>query len=222
MKAARCKIKGSDYVGVFVSASERYAFVGLGVPASSKSIVQDTLGVPVKEINISSSDLIGLFSKCNSNGIVLSSLVMDEELDAIKRLDLGVNVGVIKSDLDAVGNNILANDKVAIVNPEYDDISAKQIGDLLGVEVIRAHVGGFKTVGANNLLTNKGLVINNRAADPEKSHLDNITGFDSVRTTANTGSVSVGLCGVANSHGVIVGDNTTGFELERVLEALEE
>jgi len=92
---------------------------------------------------------------------------------------------------------------------------------VLGVEVVRLKVGGFNTVGANNILTNSGLVINNRASDGDKAELDRITGFDSIRTTANTGALSIGLTVVANSVGVVAGEETTGFELNRIVEALE-
>jgi translation initiation factor 6 len=164
---------------------------------------------------------VGLFSKANSNGIILSNLTLDEEVEALKRHRLGINIGVLESDLNAIGSNILANDRIAIINPDYSQKDAKDIGDVLGVEVVRAQIDGFKTVGANNILTNKGLVINNKAMDEEKAEWDKLTGFDSVRSTANTGTLSVGLSAIANSSGIIAGDNTTGYELARIVDALE-
>jgi translation initiation factor 6 (eIF-6) len=40
-------------------------------------------------------------------------------------------------------------------------------------------------------------------------------------STANTGSPAIGLSAVANSKGIIVGESTTGYELNRMLESLE-
>jgi translation initiation factor 6 len=91
---------------------------------------------------------------------------------------------------------------------------------VLGVETIPMDIGGFKTVGANNILTNKGFVINNRATDREKDEIDRLIGFKSERTTANTGSLSIGLSAVGNSTGVVAGENTTGYELNRIVNAL--
>lgn len=221
MQVVKCKIKGSDYVGVFATATDRYVFAGQGLSQRNGRMLAETLKAEVVEFSISGSDLVGLFSRANSNGIVLSNLITDEELERVKRMHLDLNIEVIDSELNAIGSNILANDKIAIANIEYDHGSIKRIADALGVEVLKEKIAGFKTVGANNILTNTGLVINNRSTDAEKAELERISGFEAVRTTANTGSLSVGLSAAANSDAVVIGDNTTGFELARILEALE-
>ena len=82
-------------------------------------------------------------------------------------------------------------------------------------------IGGYKTVGANNILTNKGLVINNKATDLEQKEWEEKTGFKTIRTTANTGSLAIGLSVVANTKGVVAGESTTGFELNRIIQGLE-
>ncbi|MGI0133435.1 MAG: translation initiation factor IF-6 [Candidatus Micrarchaeaceae archaeon] len=221
MEAAKFRIGGSDFVGVFATSSDRFVFSGRGLTSHSMKLLSDTLKVERHDIVISGSDLIGLFSRINSKGMVLTNLVLEHEIAAIKALNLDMNIGVLDSDLNAIGSNILANDKIAIINPDYSHTAALMIKDILDVEVIKAETGGFKTIGANNILTNKGLVINNRTTDDEKSMLDEVTGFDSMRTTADTGALSVGLAAVANSNGVAAGDSTTGFELNRMVQALE-
>ena len=132
-----------------------------------------------------------------------------------------MHIEIIKSNLNAIGNNVLVNDKVAIVNPEYSNEAVKQMEDVLDVEVIREQIGMFKTVGANNVITNKGMLINNETSDEQKERIDKLTGFESVRTTANVGFLGIGLSIAANSYGVVIGEDTTGFELGRIMEALE-
>lgn len=221
MDAAKYKIMGSDYVGVFATATDDFVFVGQGLTKNSKEMLAKTLDVKYIDMSISGSDLIGLFARANSNGIVLSNLALEEEVERIKAMRLGINVSVIQSDLNAVGSNVLANDSIAVINPDYSKKDEKEIADALGVETIRAKMDGFKTVGANNILTNRGLVINNRGTALEKSEWDKFSGFDSLRTTANTGSLAIGLSAVANSNAVVVGEATTGFELARITESLE-
>lgn len=221
MEAAKYKIMGSDYIGVFATATDDFVFVGTGLTKNSKDMLASVLSVRCIEFNVSGSDLVGLFSRANSNGIILSNITLDHELESLKKMDLGLNVGIIGSDLNAIGSNILANDKIAIVNPDYSAKEVENIGDILDVEVVKAKMDGFKTVGANNILTNSGLVINNRGTAQEQKDWDDMTGFTSVRTTANTGGLSIGLSVIANSAAVVAGDNTTGFELARMMEALE-
>lgn len=222
MEAVKCSIKGSDYVGVFATATDKFVFVGSSLVERSKEFIAEALGVRRVDVSVSGSDLVGLFARANSNGVVLSNLVQDEELQSLKDMDLGINVAVIDSDLNAVGNNVLANDRIAMVNVDYEPKAVQQIRDALGVEVVKVRVGSFKTVGANDIMTNTGFVVSNRINDADKKRLDCMSGFDSTRTTANTGSLYVGISAIANSRGVVVGESTTGYELARIVDGLEQ
>jgi translation initiation factor 6 len=222
MDAAKCRIRGSDYTGVFCTASERLVLAPLNLARRERDILSATLHAEVLEISLAESSLIGLFARANSNGIVLSNLVSEEEVRALRARAGGLNVEVLRSDINAIGGNILANDRIAIINKEYAGHEARQIADVLGVEAVRSEIGGFRTVGANNILTNSGLVINNRATEREQREWEGVTGFRTIRTTANTGGLAVGLAVVANSRGVVAGDGTTGFELNRIIQGLEQ
>ncbi len=213
-------MNGSDYIGIYCAASDGFVLVPDSIRQKERDVVMAALGVEAFGARIGGSDLIGLLARANSNGIVLSNLALEEEIRAIRRLGLG-NVAVLESDLNAVGSNILANDRIAIINEDYSREDERRVSDVLGVEAIRWSAGGFKTVGANNILTNSGLVVNNRSTDDEKRLLDSRTGFDSVRSTANTGAVAIGLSVAANRNGIVAGEATTGYELARIVGALE-
>jgi translation initiation factor 6 len=220
MNAAKYAINGSDCVGAFALATDKYVFVGRSATEGSKKFLASTLGVEAIGMSIGGMDFIGVLARANSNGMLVSNLVTDREMEAIRSMKLGINIEVLGSTLNAVGNNMILNDRVAIVNPEYSRRDMAIIGDVLGVEVIGRSIGSFKTVGANDILTNKGLVINNHASDEEKERLDRETGFDSVRSTANMGSLGVGIAVVANSNGALIGDTTTGYEFSRIVDGL--
>ncbi len=215
------RVKNSEYVGVFATASDRYVFLGSGLEEKDKRLISETLGVEPVSLSISSSDLIGLFARANSNGILLSNLVEDRELEKLKGLSLGINIGTIDSGLNTIGNDVIANDRIAVVNPDYDASAIAQIRDILGVEVVRSQMPLFKTVGASTILTNKGMVVNNRSSDEEKAEMDRISNFKSARTTANSGSIYIGLSAITNSKGIVAGKGTTGFELQRLTEGLD-
>lgn len=220
MGAIRYNINGSEYVGAFAACTERYTLIGAGVSKKAKQLIADALLTECIELQVCGMDFIGMFCRANSNGVVVPDFMYDNELSTLRKA-LEANVEVIESDLNAIGNDVLANDKIAIINPEYSVAAAKQIQDALNVEIIRASIAGYKTIGANNILTNKGMLINNRSNDAEKERIDKITGFDSIRTTANTGSVAIGISAVANSKGVVAGSTTTGYELTRIMQALD-
>jgi translation initiation factor 6 len=221
MDSAKLRLKGSDYLGVFCTASENLIFAPRNLTKKEHDVLLATLKTDLVEVSLGESNLVGLFAKANSNGIILSNLATEEEVRALRAEAGEINVAVLESSMNAIGSNILANDRIAIINEEYSPRDVKLIGDVLGVEVYRMVIGGFKTVGASNILTNTGLVINNKATDFEQKEWEERTGFKTMRTTANTGSLAVGLSVVANSKGVVAGESTTGFELNRVVQGLE-
>jgi translation initiation factor 6 len=221
VEVAKHRVHGSDFVGAYVIASDKFVFCYRGIEKKIKEMISHTLSAEPVEMSISDSHLIGIFARANSNGIVLSDLATDDELAYLRSLRLDLKIGIVDSRLNAVGNNILANDKIAFVNSEYSNEDVRRIGEILDVEVVKAEAGGFKTVGANNILTNAGFVLNNRSTEKEKQVMDSACGFESVLSTANTGSLAIGLASAANSRGIIIGDATTGYELNRILESLE-
>ncbi|MCL5117517.1 MAG: translation initiation factor IF-6 [Candidatus Marsarchaeota archaeon] len=216
-------ISGSEYVGAFGCANDKYAFTGF-LPKKTVGLISSTLDVEAIEISINSSNLIGLFTAANSSAIGVSNLISKYELNVLKEKlrekGSDINVGIINSDLNSIGNNILVNDKIAFVHEEYDSTAISEIEDIFGVEVVKGSIAGFKTIGATNILTNKGFAINNNSSDDEKNKMDGLFGFDSIPTTANNGSLFIGLAAIANSRGIVIGDNTTGFELTRMIESL--
>ncbi len=219
MNLLKRNINGNSYVGAFSSSSEDITLISRGVSTKDEAIIRETLGTEVFRISVSGSNLVGIYSVLNSNGILLPEMIYTEEMKELNNLKDKLRIGMLKSDMNALGNNILANDKIAIINPNFQRAEAEVIADVLDVEIIRMAVGGYETVGANNILTNNGMVLNNFASDSEieeaKSLADNVS-----QSTANLGSVFIGLASVANTKGLMVGEDTTGFELARMEEGL--
>jgi translation initiation factor 6 len=220
MEAIKYDLKGSNYVGVFAVATDRYLFAGPNLTEASRGIVSKALGVECVAVSVSASDMVGIFSRANSNGIILSNITEERELDALRDLCPEMNVERIGSDLNTIGNNVLANDRIAIINPDYDNRTKVQIGDVLGVETVRMEIGRFKTVGANNILTNRGIVINNRATEEEEAEIERIVGFKPEKTTANQGALAIGLSTISNSFSFVAGMHTTGYEFSRIQDGL--
>ncbi|MCL4389542.1 MAG: translation initiation factor IF-6 [Candidatus Marsarchaeota archaeon] len=221
MDAVRCRVEGNDYVGAFLSTTDRFTFAPLNLAKKNCDMIKKALGTEIVKIALSGCDLIGLLCRANSGGVLLSNMVYDDEVEALKRSCPDMNVEVLESDLNAVGNNVLVNDRICIINPDYSEKERKAIEDLMGVETVKAENGGFKTVGANNILTATGIALNNRTTDSEEEKFEKLTGFKGIRTTANMGGLSIGIACIANSRGMVSGYETTGFELNRIMEALD-
>ncbi len=219
MGVAKLSINGNSFIGAFCIATDSFSLIGRTTTEKQESIVKENLEVEPLRVTIDGSDLIGIYAVANSGALLLPAIATDSEIAIIKGALPRIQVERLKTDLNALGNNILANDKIAMVNSEYRPAEIKEIERALGVEVIKLDVGGFHTVGASNILTNKGIVFNNRATDEE---IDAIKPFvkSYSQSTANLGSLSIRLSTIANSRGFLIGDETTGFEMARIAEGL--
>jgi translation initiation factor 6 len=221
MHAAKCQIEGSDYIGAFITTTENYTFCPVGILKKTKELIKETLQTDVVEILIGGCSLIGILCRGNSKGIAVSNLASEEEIMKIREACPDIKVEIVDSNINAIGNGTLVNDKVCFVSPDYDQKDIEKFEQIFGTKVFVNEAGGYKTVGANNIITINGMAINNHATDAEKNIIDKLTGFESVRTTANRGGLSIGIAAVANSKGILTGYETTGFEMNRLIEALE-
>lgn len=209
---------GNPYVGLFAKATDDLVFVSHTTPQKLQDEYAAVLGASVVELAVNGSELLGIFVAANSNGIVLPKLASEGEVRAAK--SSGLNVHVLQDKHTAVGNNVLANDKAALVSPLISTAEARAVGDCLGVETAQKSIGQLNTVGSCSLVTNKGLLAYNDAGDGEITELGELFGVRGGRGTANFGVPFVSLCVVANSKGCIVGEQTSGFEVQRIDEAL--
>ncbi len=220
MGTAKATIGNNNYIGAFGIATDSFILMTGNSTATERSIIEEALGVKSHQISVDGSSLVGVYVVANSKGILVPEMTDNREIANLKSAFPGLQIEAMRTSLNALRNNILTNDSIAFVNNEFNPLEVKKIADVLDVEVVRKQIGSYDTIGANNILTNKGMVINNTATDEEiefvKKRIKSVS-----QSTANTGSSSIGLCTIANSNGVVAGGQTTGFELVRITDGLD-
>jgi translation initiation factor 6 len=217
---SKMRIFNSSYIGAFSIATDSFVLVGAGITRGERSIIEECTEAKVIESTVDGSSLIGIYAIANSNGIMLPETASKEEVKKLKSELHGVEIRLLGTNLNALRNNILLNDHIAFVNPEYSYREIEEIEEVFNVKAVKIHIGNYGTVGANNIITNKGIVVNNSATDSDISIIKKYVNSMS-QSTANLGSSSIGLCVIANSQGMVAGDQTTGFELARIAEGLD-
>jgi translation initiation factor 6 len=208
---------GSAYLGVYCSASERFAIMPEGVEKSFVKDVEEVLKVEVVRTYIAGSTLVGSLVAMNSNGVIVTNFAEKQEL---ARLPKDLRIGVMEEKLNAAGNNIAANDKAACVHPAASRYSLRIIEDTLGVEVHLGAIAGTETVGSVCLATSKGVVCHPRTSEDELKVLSSLFGVPAAVATLNYGTPYLGACAIANSKGAIVGSTSTPIELGRIEDGL--
>ncbi|EDY34536.1 translation initiation factor eIF-6, putative [Aciduliprofundum boonei T469] len=212
----KISINGSPFVGVYASCNNSIAV--LPNIEINEDIFKKTLNVETFKTTLGGSPLIGSLIVMNSKGAVVTNFASDED---VSFLFDKINVFFVEDKINAIGNDILTNDKAALVHVDFDKETIKYIEDALDVEVVKGEIGGIKTVGSAAVVTNKGMLVHPNVKDEEIEFLKNLFGVPVYISTANYGSLYVGASIVANDYGAIVGDKTSNVEVDRIENALD-
>ncbi len=216
----RLNFFGNPNVGVYAVATDKFVIVPRKLPRRTQRAIENVLSVPVVSTDIGQSRIVGVLIAANSQGICVPSYAMESEISFLKQ-ELEIPVEKIPTELTALGNNILCNDKRALVNPEFEQVSRKVISDTLDIEVISGRIAEWSTVGSTSALTNKGILLPSNCEKEEIEWVQEIFGVPASIGTINSGFRLIGSGLIANSNGAIAGEQTTGPELARIGIALE-
>ncbi len=210
---------GNSWLGMFVVCNNDYALIPLDASERFENAISSALGVEVIKTTLASSNLLGIYAAMNSSGMVVSSLVEESELAALKQT--GLNIHISPSLHNAHGNNIAVNDKGGVVNPHLPKEEVKRMEDVLGVELVPMHIAGYSALGSCCIATNKGFFVHFKAGEEEVEKLKNAFGVYGNKGTLNMGSGFVGKCALANDRGYVVGEASSPFEIGRLEESLD-
>ncbi len=210
-------IDGNPYIGVYCSASERYAVVPDSAEGKVVKEIARTLGVDVISTTISGSTVVGSLVAMNSSGAVVTNFTEKHELARFPR---DLNVTFMEEKFNAAGNNILVNDTAALVHPGVSNKTIRSIEDALEVEVRRGTVAGLQTVGSACIATSKGVVCHPKTTEAELEEISSLFKVPAALATLNYGTPYLGACAVANSKGAFVGSRSTPIELGRLEDGL--
>ncbi len=209
---------GNPNLGVFSCVSESFAFIASNLGDEYVAEIEEVLGVRGVKTSVAGSFVVGSLMAMNSNGAIVSGLAEDKELEVIRQ---HLPVALLNDTLNAAGNNILANDFGAIVNPEIDDRSLKEVEDALGVECVRGTIAGVGTVGSVCRATNKGAAVHPGATEADMKLIKDVLKVEGMRTTLNHGCRTLASCVLANSKGAVIGDLSTPIEVGKLEDALK-
>lgn len=210
-------IDGNPYIGVYCSASERYAVVPDSADGKVVKEISRTLGVDVISTTISGSTVVGSLVAMNSSGMVVTNFAEKHEL---ARFPKDLNVSFMEEKFNAAGNNILVNDTAALVHPGVSNKTLRSIEDAFGVEARRGTVAGLLTVGSAGIATSKGVICHPKTTESELKEISQLFKVPAALGTLNYGTPYLGACAVANSKGAFVGSRSTPIELGRLEDGL--
>lgn len=209
----------SPNIGIFMRCNDKFLLVPKGLAETKVDKFCESLGVTAVPSSIGESRLLGALASMNNNGVLVSRLAEDGEMQEVKSAT-GLNVSRLDSKLTAVGNLVVANDKCALVSPALDARAVSQVKDVLGTEVERTPIGEFHQVGSLVVATNSGAAVYPGLGEKEVGKLGEMLGVEAYPTSVNSGVPYVASGLVANTKNAVAGSQTTGPELVFITRAL--
>ena len=161
---------------------------------------------------VANTRLLGVLMVLNNHGILLPKTSSPEEIANLQK-STGLNVKILDTKYNALGNLICVNDKGGIVSPLIEKEFIKEIEDVLDIEVIQKRIAGYDQVGAVMESNNLGGVIHPETDEEDIKNFSNVLGVNIEPTTINGGIPFVSSGILSNSHAIVVGNLTNGPEI---------
>ncbi len=216
-KFPRINFSGDNNLGLYGFATESYCLLGFSHAAKQLS---SALKVPVITATLFGTELCGVFSAGNDNGVVLTPMIEKHELTHLKASLKNLNILVLETKYTAIGNLVLCNNKGCIISPLLSQ-HRKEIEDCLGVPVESGKIGGFETVGSAALSTDKGCLTANTASEEELKWIESVLNVKTDLGTVSRGSPFIHSALIVNSSAAVCSESCTGPELGRIGEVFE-
>ena len=205
-------------IGVFINVHDTIGLVPMGFAETKANKLAEYLNIEIFHTAIANTMLIGTLSVMNNKGVLLPSTAYQDEYDYLKN-ETDLEVGVLDTKFNALGNIICANDKGAIVSPALSKEDCKVISDVMDVEVLQKKIAGSHLSGVSLKANNTGGVIHPEAEEKDIEIIADLLSVNIEQTSINGGVPYVTSGILANNHCIVVGSMTSGSEIMNLTRA---
>lgn len=213
MELEKLKIIDSSHIGIHVALGNKFAIVPEEIKSNQLKTIENILKVKCIKYNIAGSNINGVLCKIIDNKIILSKASEKKDVEFFKKQ--GFEVLVLNS-FYAIGNLIANLNNKIIISTEFDEKTTEKIKDFLGVKIEKFILSDILTIGTCVIANKNGFAISPIASEKEILYFEKLLKVKGNIATVNYGDGFIGNGLLVNDSGVLVGENTTGYELIRI------
>ena len=202
----------SPNIGIYTKCNDNIVFLPNGFAASKAKNLSEFLQADYVFTSVANTRLLGPLMVVNNKGMLLPRNCLEEELSHLKK-STGLNVDVLETKHNAIGNLICVNDKGGIMSPMIPNEFVKKIEDVLGIEVLQKRIAGYHQAGAMVVATSNGGIIHPDTEEDDIKKFSEILGVELEPATINGGTPYLASGILANNKSLVVGTLTNGPEL---------
>lgn len=227
MSVRTADIHGNPYIGVFCRLVGDTALIPQEASPEFVKLVRGTLGVRPVRSSLGGTNLHGSLIAANSKGMVAPYFFSKEEIEkAYKEADMvdfleDYRIEISEDPMTSWGNNLLLSEGKALVNPDLKIETIRLVEEALDVEIVAGDLAEAKTPGSVACMNSKGMVVHPKSTEEERDQLSDLFGVDVQISTANFGSPYLGASILANDNGALIGNKSSGVEINRIESTLD-
>ncbi|HIH45909.1 MAG TPA: translation initiation factor IF-6 [Candidatus Nitrosotenuis sp.] len=199
-------------IGIYTKTNDKFVFVPNGFADTKAKTLASYLKAEYVFASVANTRVLGTMMVINNNGVLLPSLCSQWEVDYFKKTTK-LNVGILDTKHNALGNLIAANDKGGVVSPKIPSEAVKIIIDTLGIEVIQKKVAGYHQAGVMVSANNVGGIIHPETDEDDIRAISDVMKVKLEPATINGGIPYISSGILANNNAVVVGNLTNGPEI---------
>jgi len=210
----------SPNIGIYSKANDSFVFIPNGFATTKAKNLAEFLKTEYIFTSVANTRLLGPLMVVNNNGIILPRTALEEELSFLKK-STGLNVDILDTKHNALGNLICANDKGGIMSPMIPTEFVKKVEDILGIEIIQRKVAKYHQAGAMAVATSRGGIVHPDTEEKDIKIMSEVLGVQLEAVTINGGIPYVASGILANNKSLVVGTLTNGPELVMLTRAFK-
>ncbi len=199
-------------IGIYTSVNDEFVFMPAGFVKTKAEVLAKHLEVDYLTISVGNTRVLGALMVVNNHGLLLPQTSYPNEIEFLKK-STGLNVDVLETKHNALGNMMSVNDRGAIVSPLIEKENLKKIQQVLDVEVIQRRIAGYNQVGAMTCSNSYGGIIHPETDEEDLKTFSNIMGVNLEPATINGGVQFLSSGALVNNKCIVVGSFTTGPEI---------
>lgn len=222
IKVSLLELENNSQIGMYLLATNDFVLCGKkNLTLEQKQSIEQILNVPLIEFSCFNTELTGIFIQVDREDkkIFIPNNLYREEFDKITQIALKYNYEIIEihSTNNTIGNLISTTKNYLIISKELkhyeNELKKNSNKKIFFLKDNNLHQAGALFYTVKNLtLASSGL--NDEELEELEAEIQNIT-------TINSGSVYISSGIVANSHGILIGNQSSSVEIQTVLESLE-
>lgn len=224
MSILKFQIYGKSSIGVYLTVNNVFGLYPPTLLKNSIKRIKSIFEEPFFPLSINNSNLLGVYIASNKYGIIIPSLVRDDELSLLDTYVKNVNeeyqIGILKSIDNAFGNLILCNDKGAIISSLLKDYR-EEIENILRVETEVYEFADNYLPGSISVTNNRGCLVHPLTNDDQINYISSILKVSEIDvSTVNRGIPYLASGATVNDKSGIFGQSCTGPEMMRLTNVL--